>query len=144
MNGWTCITWLLLLLFLLAYSRGVLRIYEYSSSIACPFIYYILFSLSRLLTVKGREAGHLRVKGPRARICWPFGWFVCLKLWTNILSCCMKSGKARNLVWFSLDEWFPMWPQIWKWTGNWPPTNLPDYYLHNHRNVNAIYFHILG
>ena len=63
-------------------------------------------------TVKDWEAGHLRVKGPWARIYWSFRWPVCLKLQTSTLSCCMKSRKARNLVWFSLDEWFSTWPQF--------------------------------
>ena len=72
---------------------------------------YSVFSFYNFLhTVKGREAGHLRVKGPQTTRCWPFGWFVCLKLWTSILSCCMKSGKAKYFVWWG--RWYPTWPQI--------------------------------
>ena len=98
----------------------------------------------RWSTVKGQEAGHLRVKGPWAIIHWSFTWPVCLRLQTSTLRCCMKHRKARNLVWFGLDEWFPTWPEIWKWPGDWPPTHLPDYNLHNHHNVNATYFYMLG
>jgi len=60
-------------------------------------------------TVRDREVGHLRVKGPRARIYWPFGLLVCVRSWTSTLNCCMNSGKARNPSWFGLDGWFPMW-----------------------------------
>ena len=94
-------------------------------------------------TVRDRLMGHLRVNVPRARIYWPSQLLVCVKLRTNVLSCCVNSGMAENASWSGLGGNFLTWATNLEMPRNGPPGHLLDNYLHKSYDFVKMCFHML-
>jgi hypothetical protein len=71
------------------------------------------------------EKGHLRVKGPWARICNPCHLLGCFDGWTNVLRCCVDSKNRQKATWSGYVDDLPCGP----------PRVLLSFYQHN-----SIYF----